>query len=227
MALARRGPSQRRRPPLTFIIVAATKCGFPRWGGQVAAAMMPAERRARRSSNVLKLAALALAAATATQSPALMSGQPWWEKVTVTLSGDGAAHSCKYETSLRVAASNTCQVSGGAKGFSASSTGSGSKEEITRITFERRFFPGVAAPADTTLEPGDTLLGKQVMALAIDGAGAVKACKIVAKGGDMTPEYGCDEAQTERFEATAKTAAADHRVGFMTVLVYGHEEHVA
>lgn len=176
---------------------------------------------------MLKIAALVLAAASATQTPALTSNSPWWEKVTVTLTGDGKAQSCKYETSLRVPASNTCEVSGGAKGFSASSTGSGSKEELTRITFERRFVPGIAAPADMAMEPGDTLLGKQVMALAIDGAGAVKGCKVVDKGGDMTPQYGCDEAQTEKFEAMATKTAAGHRMGYMTVLVYGHEEHVA
>jgi hypothetical protein len=67
------------------------------------------------------------------------------------------------------------------------------------------------------------LLGKQVMALAIDAAGAVKGCKVVATGGEMTPEYGCTEAQTERFD----TVASAPRQGFMTVLVYGHEEHVA
>jgi len=176
---------------------------------------------------VLKAAALILAAASATQTPALVSGSPWWEKVTVTLSGDGQARSCKYETSLHMAAANACQVSGQAKGFAASTDGSGSKEELTKITFERRFAPGVAAPADATLDPGDTLLGKQVMALAIDHAGSVKACKVVDKGGDMTPEYGCDEAKTERFEAMAAKTAAEPRLGYMTVLVYGHEEHVA
>jgi hypothetical protein len=176
---------------------------------------------------VLKIAALVLAAASATQTPALMTSSPWWEKVTVTLSGDGKAQSCNYETNLKVAASNTCEVSGAAKGFSASSTSSGSKEELTRITFERRFVPGAAAPADTSMTPGDTLLGKQVMALAIDGSGAVKACKVIDKGGELTPEYGCDEAQTEKFEAMASRTAAAHRMGYMTVLVYGHEEHVA
>ena len=127
---------------------------------------------------MLKVAALVLAAASAAQTPALVSSAPWWEKVTVTLRGDGKAQSCKYETSLSIAASNACEVSGEAKGFSASSDGSGSKEELTRITFERRFAPGVAAPADANLQPGDTLLGKQVMALAIDRAGPSKAARL-------------------------------------------------
>jgi hypothetical protein len=180
---------------------------------------------------VLKVAALVLAAASAAQSPALVSNVPWWEKVTVTLTGDGKAQSCKYESSLRVAPQNACEVSD-AKELAASSDGSnssaGSKEEVTRITFERRFQPGVAAPVDTNLNPADTLLGQQVMALAIDQHGAVKGCKIVATQGDMTPRYGCDEAKTEQFEASGpKTAATEPRLGFMTVLVYGHEEHVA
>lgn len=178
---------------------------------------------------MLNVAALVLAAASAAQTPALVSSAPWWEKVTVTLTGDGKAQSCKYETSLRVAPSDACEVSGDAKGFAASSDSSGSKEELTRITFERRFQPGVAAPVNANLNPADTLLGQQVLALAIDQHGAVKACKVVATQGDMTPRYGCDEAKTEQFEATggAKTAAAEPRLGFMTVLVYGHEEHVA
>lgn len=177
---------------------------------------------------MLKVAALVLAAASATQTPALSSSAPWWEKVTVTLSGDGKTQSCKYETNLRVAASDACQVTADAKAFAAGSDSAGSKEELTRITFERRFVPGASAPGQANMQPGDTLLGQQVMALAIDSRGAVKACKVVDKSGDMTPEYGCDEAQTEHFEATGtKTAAAEPRLGTMTVLVYGHEEHVA
>lgn len=178
---------------------------------------------------MLKVAALVLAAASATQTPALVSTAPWWEKVTVTLTGDGKPQSCKYETSLRIPASNNCEVSGHSAALTSDpSSSSGSKEELTRITFERQFVPGVTQPGDAKLAPGDTLLGKQVMALAIDSAGAVKSCKVVDKGGDMTPEYGCSEAKAEKFEPTAaKTAEATPRQGFMTVLVYGHEEHVA
>jgi hypothetical protein len=200
-----------------------TKCAIARWGGQVAAAIGSPERRVRRSVIVLKVAALILAAASAAPTPALVSTAPWFEKVTVTLSGDGKAQSCKYETNLKAPAGNACEVTGDGKDLASSAGSSGSKEELTRITFERQFVPGGAQPGEANLQPGDTLLGKQVMALAIDGAGAVKACKVIATGGEMTPEYGCDEAQTERFEA----AASAPRQGFMTVLVYGHEEHVA
>ena len=66
------------------------------------------------------------------------------------------------------------------------------------------------------------------MALAIDGAGAVKGCRVVSTAGSLPPQYGCDEASAERFEASAKDAHAQAppRAGYMTVLVYGHSEHV-
>lgn len=170
---------------------------------------------------MLKIAALALAAATATSSPALVSKAPWWEKVTVTIGGDGKAQSCRYETSLQHNPSQNCEVEGSA----ATGDGSAAKASFTRITFERRFSPG-AQPDSGALQPGDTLLGRQVLALAIDPGGAVKGCKVVAASGAMTPEYGCDNASAERFDTSAKTRAGEPRQGFMTVLVYGHEEHV-
>ena len=66
------------------------------------------------------------------------------------------------------------------------------------------------------------------MALAIDGRGAVKGCKIVATTGGVTPDYGCDEAAAERFEASAGTAhaTAPEREGYLSVIVYGHPEHM-
>jgi hypothetical protein len=70
------------------------------------------------------------------------------------------------------------------------------------------------------------LLGRQVMSLAIDGAGKVKGCRVVATSGDVTPAYGCDDAQSEHFEASAVRSGTEAKVGYMTVLVYGHEEHV-
>src|SRR4051812_32549819 len=176
--------------------------------------------RARRSEIVLKLAALVLAAASTASTPALKSSAPWWEKVTVTVASDGKPQSCSYQTSLKPEKATECEVAGKAAGLAPD--GATSKDEYTRITFERRFNPGVQ-PDGTKVEAGDTLLGSQVMALAIDGAGSVKACKIVAKAGDMTPDYGCDEVATERFEATADKSADHHRQGYMTILVYGHD----
>jgi hypothetical protein len=177
------------------------------------------------------LAALALltasthviAASAAKSDPKLSSTAPWWEKVTVTIAGDGKPQACRYETSLQPNASEQCDVTGDQAGVAKSS---GTKSELTRITFERRFTPG-SAPIDAQLPTGDTLLGRQVMALAIDSAGSVKGCRVVSAAGDMTPDYGCKEAAAEKFEASAgqvKTGAG--REGMMTVLVYGHSEHV-
>ena len=70
------------------------------------------------------------------------------------------------------------------------------------ITFERRFKPG-AQPDSGDLQPGETLIGGQVMALGIDPRGEVQTCKIVSESGSMRPQYGCAEAATERFEASA------------------------
>src|SRR4029078_8921109 len=145
-----------------------------------------------KECRVLNIAALVLAAATA-QSPALQSSNPWWEKVTVTITGDGTPRSCSYETSVANAKPGACAVEGDAAAIGASSNGA--KSQLTRITFERRFIPSGVQPTEMLMKPGDTLLGGQVMALAIDGEGAVAGCKIVAQTGDMTPDYGCAEAK--------------------------------
>ena len=174
------------------------------------------------------IAALALASASAQTAPQLLSTNPWWEKVTVTIAGDGKPQSCNYVSSLTPGASKTCDVVGGKDGqggFGGSPTNS--KGEYTRLTFERRFHLGAIEAADGKLDPGDTLLGRQVMSLAIDPGGAVKGCKIVSATGTMTPDYGCSDAAAEHFEASAGKSAATAREGFMTILVYGHAEHVA
>ena len=100
---------------------------------------------------------------------------------------------------LQPNAGKSCDVS--SNQASIGKSGSGSKEEYTRITFERRFTPD-ALPTKGDLQTGDTLLGGQVMALAIDSRGHVNNCRIVAASGDMRPEYGCDEATAERFDAS-------------------------
>ena len=171
---------------------------------------------------MLKIAALVLAAASTASAPALKSSAPWWEKVTVTVASDGKPKSCSYESSLKPDKTTSCEVSGGAA--DAAATPGSSKDEVTRITFERRFNPG--AQPDSKVGAGDTLLGSQVMALAIDGAGAVKGCQVLSKSGSMTPDYGCEDAKAERFEASAGRSAEQSLQGFMTILVYGHDEHV-
>jgi hypothetical protein len=168
------------------------------------------------------IAALVLASTTASSGDALSSTIPWWERVTVTIAGDGKPQSCRFESSLKPDGAKDCVVEGSQ---AALAHGSGAKEEYTRITFERRFDPGPQSRA-ASLEAGDMLLGRQVMALAIDSAGSVKGCKILAASGAMTPTYGCEEASTEKFEASADKASTPTREGVMTILVYGHSEHV-
>jgi hypothetical protein len=185
---------------------------------------------------VLKLAALLVASAAAvaatgatattqtSSTDTLVSSAPWWEKVTVTLDGDGKPEACQYQTSLNPTNSESCDVDSSQAAMASHS--SSSKGEVTRITFERRFSPN-AAPAEPKLQTGDTLLGGQVMALAIDGRGAVKNCRVVAASGSMRPEYSCDDATAEKFQASVGPAAEKaEREGYMTILVYGHSEHM-
>jgi hypothetical protein len=160
-------------------------------------------------------------------SDVLESGTPWWEKVTVTIAGNGETRSCRWESSLQPDNAQDCDVAGVKTAAMGKSSHSGS-EQFTRITFERRFSPG-AAPASGKLEVGDTLLGRQDMALAIDARGAVKGCRIVSASGAMTPDYGCEEAQAERFQTSAgpsKAQGSNSREGTMSILVYGHAEHM-
>lgn len=168
------------------------------------------------------IAALALASTTAQPASTLSSTAPWWEKVTVTVTGDGEPQSCLYQTSSNPKGARNCDVVG-AQAAAVTGSDSGTKGQYTRITFERRFSPG--AKPSTDLAPGETFLGGQMMALAINGAGEVKNCKLVATTGSMLPQYGCKEAAAERFAANAGSAA-EPREGYMTILVYAHAEHV-
>jgi hypothetical protein len=146
--------------------------------------------------------------------------------VTVSVTDDGATQSCRYESSRTANTPKECSVVGaGQASVAKASSSAGAKDQVTRITFERRFSP-TATSTLSQLQPGDTLLGGQVMALAIDGAGAVKGCKVVATSGSVTPQYGCHEAATEHFEASARAASSGAHEGYMTILVYGHSEHV-
>ncbi len=136
------------------------------------------------------IAALALASATAQPTtPTLISSAPWWEKLTVTIAGDGQPQGCQFESSTKPQAAQTCDVTGGEKATMSSAAGSssGAKDEYTRITFERRFSPSTQ-PDLGKLQAGDTLIGGQIMALAIDARGQVKGCKIVAETGSMRPQ---------------------------------------
>ena len=206
---------------------------LPRWGDQVAAAIMPPERRARRSETCSARLLLWL-----WLQPPPTRFKPSNLRPQLQRSVVGARHGHRHGRwpdpilqlrNQRRGRDNAkaCSVAGGEAALAKTSSSSGAKDQVTRITFERRFSPEAKAEL-TDLKPGDTLIGGQVMALAIDGTGAVKGCKVVATSGSVTPQYGCEEAAAERFEASAATAHAHTagRQGYLTVLVYGHSEHV-
>jgi hypothetical protein len=178
------------------------------------------------------LAALLLAAAPLSAGTMLSAAAPalstdaWWERITLTMSGDGLAQSCRYEASTAASSGKECDV---AESDALAKTEPTKGSQLTRITFERRFIPGNLKPQEPGVAVGDTLLGQQVMALAIDSGGKVSGCAIVVRSGDVMPEYGCEEAKAERFQASAspQRAAAATRLGYMTILIYGHEEQLA
>ena len=163
---------------------------------------------------------LATAAPAFASTPGL-SIDPWWEKITVTMSHDGQAQGCRYETSKASAAAKDCKVVGASAAVAAPSA----KDQYATITFERRFSPGGAPPAESAMVAGDKLLGRQVMSLAIDGGGKVSGCKVIAASGETGLSYGCEDVAAEHF-TTSAPASASERQGFMTILVYGHTEHV-
>jgi len=164
---------------------------------------------------------LIIAAAPVMASTPGLSVDNWWEKITVTMNHDGQAQACRYETSAASADAKDCTVVG-----ASSAAATSAKDQYATITFERRFSPGGAPPMESAMAAGDKLLGRQVMALAIDGAGKVSGCKVIAESGDTGLTYGCDDVAAERFQTGASATAADQRQGFMTILVYGHTEHV-
>ena len=169
---------------------------------------------------MLSLIALA-AAATAPEAPALNASVPWWDKITMVMDSTGAEKACTYESSLSRSLSSSCETS---------ETGTPSKSAktpigvVTKISFERRFSPG-ERPEPGRLEPGDTLIGRQLIHLSIDSAGAVRSCKVVDASGEV-PDYGCKEAQTETFALKTNASTDQLHQGFMTILVYGHAEQV-
>lgn len=155
------------------------------------------------------------------EAVALSSSAPWWEKLMVTVGAEGETIGCRYQTSLQPGATKPCEVSGGNE---AAASGDTMSEQLTHITFERRFTPD-ATTDDTAIGTGDTLLGKSVLALAIDGQGRVRGCKVVATGGSK-PDYGCAEAQAEKFEAgVTRAPGRPLRVATLTILIYAHEEN--
>lgn len=169
------------------------------------------------------LAFLAAALAASTPSPILESSVPWWERVTVTVDDKGNQQSCRYEASLSPAGAGACDekmaasVRAGARG--------GASGSYSKVTFERRFSPGRQLDSGR-LQPGDELLGRQVMHLTFSAEGAIDSCRVVAVTGDMMFQYDCGEARKEQFRAQAN-ADPNARQAFMTVLAYGHSEQIA
>lgn len=168
---------------------------------------------------MLSLVALAVAA-TAAQSPTLSASIPWWDKITMVMDSNGAEKACTYESSLTPRSSG-CETDEGMP----SKVAKAPNGVVTKLSFERRFSPG-ERPEPGRLQPGDTLLGRQLIHLTIDGAGSVKSCRVVDVSGDV-PDYGCKEAQSETFELKANASAAELHQAFMTILVYGHAEQMA
>lgn len=168
---------------------------------------------------MLSMAVLALAAASAASASPLIQASPWWERITVTMSGDGSAGSCRFETSTSGAGAEACEVEdiGPLREMAGGKSGT-----YTSITFERRFNPG-EQPDIGSLAAGDSLLGAQVMAIAINGQGAVSGCRVIAASGGLLPDYSCDDARAERFQASTGRQPDTATQGFVTVLVYGHQ----
>jgi len=191
-----------------------------------ASAIGPPERDTDGVTPVFRaIAALALVSSSALSAATLTSAGPWWERVTVLVSDNGEAQSCRYESSFKPGGGQEACSVDGASATVAKGDATGAKAEFTRITFERRFTPG--AKPDMALEPGETLLGGRLLSLAIDARGAVKNCQVVATSGSVAPQYGCADLQAERFEASVGSAnASGPREGYMSIIVYGHSEHV-
>ena len=110
-------------------------------------------------------------------SAQLSATAPWWERVVVTVGDEGETRACQYETSLEPGTRKACDVGGDEPAKAA-----GVPEQLTKVTFERRFSPA-ASLADAEVAAGSSLLGKSVLALAIDSEGKVRGCKVVAAGG--------------------------------------------
>ena len=170
----------------------------------------------------LVAAALAASASPSTAPPPLQVTAPWWERIVKTLDVEGTELSCKYESSLSPAPTvDGCAAPASAEANEKSASGAAA---FKKLTFERRFSPN-GRPDSGIVEKGDTLLSQRVLYLAIDASGKVQDCREVSSSGEMTLEYGCKQAKSEKFAPIS--ASASTRQAFMTVRVYGHTEQIA
>lgn len=170
------------------------------------------------------LALIAAVLATSTPAPALEASVPWWEKISVTVDDKGKQQSCTYQSSLAGTGVQACDEEMAAS--IAPRSAKGTTGVFSKLTFERRFSPGQKLDSGR-LETGDKLLGQQVMFLIFSPDGAIQSCRIVGTSGDILPSYGCDEAKAEQFRVHASASSGVPHQAFMTILVYGHQEHFA
>ena len=187
----------------------------------LAASFHPSGHDASQTAPAVAAPEAAAPEAAASGAPVLESAIPWWEKVTVTVDDKGKQQSCRYEKSAAPGNAEACDEELAANLKVAGSDGSG---VYSKVTFERRFSPNGRLDAGR-LHPGDELIGRQVMFLTLDTAGAIESCHVVMTSGDV-PDYDCDRVRKEQFKAQASTDAAA-RQAFMTVLVFGHSEQIA
>lgn len=167
------------------------------------------------------LAFVVAALAASTSTPALETSVPWWEKVTVTVDEKGERQSCRYEASQSPTGATTCNK----EMVDSLPAGQGEPGRFSKFTFERRFSPGAQLDSGK-LQPGDVLLGRKVLFLTFDTDGSLQSCKVMAATGDMSFQYDCQEAKKEQFQVQG-SAGVSPRQAFMTVLAYGHSEHIA
>lgn len=160
-------------------------------------------------------------AATAATA-ALESSIPWWEKVTVTVDDKGEKQ-CRYEASYSGKGQEACDKD---LAESIPAGKSGQAGLYSKLTFERRFSPGGIRLDSGRLQPGDTLIGRQVMFLTLGEDGSIASCHVVASSGEAPSDYDCDEVKKEQFKVQA-SADPGARQAFMTVLAYGHTEQIA
>jgi len=169
------------------------------------------------------LAFMAAALAASTSAPVLEPSVPWFERIVITFDGQGAQKSCTYKFSLAPGAAEACDKD---MASSIKPRSKGPNGVFSKLTFERRFSPGGKLDSGK-LQLGDELLGQQVLFLTINPDGELQSCKVLATSGEFLPAYDCDSAKTEQFRAAASPTAQGPRQAFMTVLVYGHQEHIA
>ena len=157
----------------------------------------------------------------ATESAALESAVPWWEKVTVTVDDKGEKK-CLFEASLSGKGQEACDKD---LAESIPAGKSGQAGLYSKLTFERRFSPGAIRLDSGRLQPGDTLIGRQVMFLTLEADGSIASCHVVSTAGESPSDYDCDEVKKEQFKAQASETPGA-RQAFMTVLAYGHSEQI-